>query len=231
MQLDELRTGWPEQLLTGQYTLRTYGGTLGGELLNDLGQMLTVGLHEPGNDRMLKVTVEGHPVLTVLNDRDGFPRRIKAVAEVPWLTLVKQPEVRTGPDLRTRVIGPLLQGQVSWWRRLRTSARGFREPPPPDVWDVLDDRLGRIVGRLSGPVDAPRGTRTVIFGADAWPAALLMADPHGRLTVVVDTLPAARIFRVHAGHRIDVSAAAGVGLDPRLVLACAMLQFAHLGNR
>ncbi|MBU2664010.1 hypothetical protein KOI35_10965 [Actinoplanes bogorensis] len=229
--IDELRTGWPEALLTGQYTLRTYGGTLGGEILDDLGQMFTVGLHRPGNDRLLKVTVDGHPVLTVLNDRDGVPPRIKAVAEVPWLSLVKRPDAQSRPDRRTMVFGPLLQSQLSWGTRLRRSVQAFRTPPPPDVWDVVDDRLGRVIGRLAGPVDEPPGTKRVIFRPDGWPAALLMEDPYGRLTIVVDTLAAARIFRVHAGHRIDVTTLTPTGLDPRLVLACAMLQFAYLSDK
>ncbi|MBM2614742.1 hypothetical protein JIG36_04130 [Actinoplanes sp. LDG1-06] len=235
MRIDELRAGWPEQLLTGQYTIRISGGTIGGEILDDLGKLFTLGLHEPGNDTQVQVIAGGTPVMTFRRDEgDG----IRAVADWPLLTLVEISGSRRPPGLLRQIFDPLTGTSLTWRSRLRTATRRARRARPvvPVVWDVHDNRLGRVIGRLTTPVGAPPGTLTVLLGEDGHPAAFLMDDPGRRvpprsLTFLSGGHPAAQVTRIRRGYQVDVAAAAAAGLDPRLVLAGVMLQFAHLSTR
>ncbi|MBU2664011.1 hypothetical protein KOI35_10970 [Actinoplanes bogorensis] len=224
--IDHLRTGWPEPMLTGQYAFVTSGGGLAGDLLSGFAGMVSAGLIEPGNPSFLRIAVDGKPLLAVVPGERG-PR---AVAREPWISLHEHPlPPRTEYRQFARVVGSLFLRRYDMRTRIRMSARELTRPTPVPrmAWDVFDDRLGEVIGQLTNGV----GARTVILGPDGRVVARLLQDPDGKspprlLTLVAGRQPVAHMTRAGRDtYRVDVSGIAAAGLDPRLVLACAMLQF------
>ncbi|MFI5492713.1 hypothetical protein [Actinoplanes sp. NPDC051859] len=251
MQLDHLRTGWPEQLLTGQYALRQ---SKGGVLLNVLAGLVvivTVNLYKPYPRNRLRVTVGDTAVMSVVEDFAGTwapaPAGPKAIADNPpgpLITLLAhaRPKDPTRPSTANRTIAGLFDRRQPFRSRLRHTAADLhhtwqnRPPPLTPTWDVLDNRLGVVIGRLTRPADDVPGSRTVIHDAQGRLVGQMEepstpTNPAPCITFTVAGRPVAQIRRRTRKHYlIDVTGAAPAGLDPRLVLACAIQRFVHLSQ-
>ncbi|MBU2664009.1 hypothetical protein KOI35_10960 [Actinoplanes bogorensis] len=233
MQLEALRTTWPEEVLTGQYFFQAYGPTT----TDDVISFLTDDLIDAGDDVRLRITDAGGRVL--MNVLRGRHPGIQAVGVRPaqtWITLLQhvRPPQGEEPFLLRRMRRQLTDRRRHWSSRIRRAAREFTadvhrlRPAPQLVWDVLDNRAGHVIGRLTVPIGVP-GARTAIHSATGGPAALLMVEG-GLLTVRIGERPVAQFMSAGPAHRVDVAGAVPAGLDPRLVLACALLEYARLST-
>ncbi|BCJ55140.1 hypothetical protein Asp14428_66150 [Actinoplanes sp. NBRC 14428] len=226
MAIDAQRDGWPEQVLTGRYTFgtrrRDYFAALPGEALSEL-----IGTDTgPGRDQ-LHVRVDGHSVMVVMRDRGGAWAPAPAGPKVcgierpgPLLSLVRRPRV--------------MAGWQSWFA--------------PRVSDVLDNRLGTIVGTLHTTGGVVRPARTVIAGPTgrvaghmtqpvlSWACQLPQLFVGFRMLRFTFTVDGRRVAHLrHSSRRwmkefrADVSRSGGL-LDPRLILACGVEQLARFSS-
>jgi len=226
MKIDELRGGWPEQILTGRYTFRTrrrdFLAAIPGGIVEELSGLDAT----PGNEQ-LHVRIDDRSVMVVMRDR----HRAWAPAPAgPKVCGIDQP-------------GPLL----SLLRRPRTGA-GSQSWLAPRVSDVLDNRLGMVIGTLHTTGGVVRPTRTVITDPDgrvagfmsqsllSWacqPPQSFMGFRMLRFTFTVEGRRVAHLRhssrRFAKEFRADVSRAGGL-LDPRLILACAIEQLAKFSS-
>ncbi|GID31668.1 hypothetical protein [Paractinoplanes brasiliensis] len=237
MQVDALRGGWPEEVLTGRYWFQTYGGTMADEVMSDVAGFLTLGLAEPETSTKLKITdASGRPMMSVRRRSAPGIQAIGTRRNEPWITLLQhKPQAQAQqPYLLRRMRAQLTDGRRTIRSRVRRAGREFTadwrriNPRPLQIWDILDNRMNRIIGRLAVPIDVP-SARWAIFGATGRPAAMLHVEP-GCLTVRVGARPVAQFVKIDRTHRVDVAGAGPAGLDPRLVLACALLEYAHLSD-
>lgn len=227
MMLDTLRHGWPEQILTGRYVFRTRRRDGFAGMLSEGLRIVSDDLVDVKDRRQLQIRIDNEPIMLVVRDTGGA-----------------RPQVPPGPKVYGRTHpGPL----ITLLRRPSTVA-GWRWWFEPDTYDVLDNRLGTIIGTVQNTGGFVRPTRTVIYDPSRRMAGcmveplrsfvfrwLLLGTGVGmlRLDFVVDGQRVARIrqvWRLWAREfRVDVSRAAGL-LDPRLVLACGVEEFRTLST-
>ncbi|BCJ51524.1 hypothetical protein Asp14428_29990 [Actinoplanes sp. NBRC 14428] len=221
MVIDALRRGWPEQILTGRYAFRTRRREgVAGALAEGL-RLVSDELLDAADTRQLQVLVGGRPVMVVMQDVRGA-----------WLPAPPGPKVcgidPVGPLL---TLLPVTEGNAGW-----------------RIADVLDNRLGRVIGTLETTGGFVRPVRTVILDPSRRVAGT-MTEPlasflfqwlqlgigwgRRRFTFRVDGRPVARIRQVSRlwarEFLVDVSEVGG-RLDPRLVLACGVERFHPLST-
>jgi len=211
VEIDMLRRGWPEQLLTGRYSFATYrrGGVL--QELIDWADLLTDGLIERHQKRELHLRADGRTVMIVLTGRyPHLPPGIKVCGGSP--------------------ASPLL---VLCQRR-EPRPRGLASFFAPAYYDIVDHRLGVAIGSLEATGGFVRPARTVIRDSSQRVTGRLV-QPLGALLscwlapgwntyrIVVGNVRVAQIGwtrrRRKGDYQVDVTGAAGL-LDPRLILAC-----------
>jgi hypothetical protein len=224
MMIDALRTGWPEQILTGRYAFRTRSRDGFASFLSTGLEIISDELIEVKTRHQLQIRIGNRPVMLV--QTTGYPWH-----EPPGLKVcgIAPP----GPLLTLLRHAPREPGR--WWSS------------EPQVRDVFDNRLATVIGTLETTGGFRRPTRTVIYDPQRrivgqmdetlvsfvcqW-LQLGQCRLRRRLNFTVDGRRVARIRQIaHVWHRefqVDVSPAAG-RLDPRLVLACALEQFARFG--
>lgn len=240
-QLQALRGGWPEAILTGRYTFRTRRRDTFENAVAELGEVVTAGLADTtSGPRTLEIRVAEGPVMVVVGDTGRIwpqvPPGLTACGlhpPGPLLTLLPHVDVPPGPGAPTRLLMSLFRPgtrrQESRYAGGRLRLFLFR----PRVRDVWDNRLGTVIGRLERPL-LPRRTvirdpagRVVATLHQPWVSLLFFPLP-ARFTITAGGRPVARIrerFRfLHHEFRVDVSGAAGL-IDPRLILAAGILQF------
>ena len=223
MMIDALREGWPEQILAGRYTFRTrrrdFFAAMPGGIIEEL-----TGLDAKPDNEQLHVRIDDRSVMVVMRDRH---RAWSPAPAGPKVCGIDQP-------------GPLL----SLLRRPRTGT-GWQSMLAPRVSDVLDNRLGTVIGTLRTTGGVIRPTRTVIADSAgrvvghmtqpllSWacqPPQSFMGFRMLRFTFTVEGRQVAYIRhssrRWAKEFRADVSRAPGL-LDPRLVLACGIEQLAR----
>jgi len=227
MMIETLRQGWPEQVLTGRYAFRTRRRDGFAGMLSEGARLISDDLIDPRDRRQLQIRVDNRPVMVVVQHAD--PNRSQA-PHGPKAWSIAPP-------------GPL----ITLLRRPGTAV-GWRAQFEPDTYDVLDNRLGTIIGTIANTGGFVRPTRTEIYdpsrrmvGSMVEPLRsfvcrwLLLGSGVGmlRLHFVVDGRRVARIrqvWRLWAREfRVDVASAAGL-LDPRLVLACGVEEFCRLST-
>ncbi|MBM2614743.1 hypothetical protein JIG36_04135 [Actinoplanes sp. LDG1-06] len=231
--MNDLRAGWPEEVLTGQYWFQRTGGTAAREVVS----FLTDDLLYPDNDTSLWTRAGDRIVMQVFRNQHPGIKAVRAGGSAPWLTLLQHVRSPQGeePYLLHRMRRQMSDKRYTFRSRLRRARREFTadmarlQPTPLQVWDVLDNRADRFLGRLTVPIGVP-GARTAIHGATGRTAAHLMAEGE-LLTVRTGARPVAQFTRVDNAYRVDVAGAAPAGLDPRLVLACALLRYARLSDK
>ncbi|MFI5496775.1 hypothetical protein [Actinoplanes sp. NPDC051859] len=222
MQSHLLRSGWPEQLLAGRYTLRAD--------------------RQVGTVRVLAGLID---IATITRDRAGAwapeppgPKVVAGDPASPLITLLAhvRPQLPAEPTTASDRLALLVDRRLAVRTRLRRSLSDLRHAyltrkPPVPTWDVLDNRFGLIVGRLTRPgADRPTDSRTFIKDLTGRTRAV-MVEPHGsgRILFLARKRPVAFIAQQHEEQLVDVTATSQAGLDPRLVLACAILRFAPAG--
>ena len=227
MQIDTLRRGWPEQILTGRYAFRTRRRDGFAWMVAEGFRIVSDELIDVTNNRQLQIRVDNRPVMVVVRDTGRF-----------W------PQVPPGP----KACGIEAPGPLLTLLPLTGTAVGWRSWFAPRTSDVLDNRLGIVIGTLSTTGGFLRPTRTVIFDSSRRAAGQMTESLFSfgcqwlqlsaglwmrRLTFTVDGRRVAQIrqrSRLWAREfRVDVSRAPG-SLDPRLVLACGIQQFATLSG-
>jgi len=208
-----LRRGWPEQVLTGRYSFATRrrDGLVQG--LFDAADLLTDGLIDPKRKRQLHLRVDGQPAMIVLTE--------------PYQQLPPGIKICGGSPLGALLV--LCQRQV---RHPSANSLLFE----PTCYDVVDHRLGAVIGSLEATGGFVRPARTVIYdssrqvvGRLTQPGTALIGQwllvGRNRYDVIVNGVRVARIRQVRRmwrrEYQVDVAAAAGL-LDPRLILACAL---------
>jgi len=213
-----LRRGWPEPVLTGRYSLATYLRNAALQRMYDGLDLLTDGLISKDPQRELHLWIDGQAVMIVLTGSyPGLPPGIKLCAGVPLAPLLV---------LRQRAVR-------------RSSRRASFFEFDPACYDVVDHRLGTVIGSLAATGGFVRPARTVIHdsagqvvGRLAQPSSALLGRwlPFGRnrYHVIAGAVRVALIQQAsrrsdHA-YEVDVTGPAGV-LDPRLILACALQKF------
>jgi hypothetical protein len=227
MMIDTLRRGWPEQILTGRYAFRTRRRDGFAGMLSEGVRLVSDDLVDPKERRHLQVRIDNRPVMVVVRNWNlAWPQAPQGptaggiTPPGPWITLLRRP------------------GTVVGWR-------GQFEP---DTYDVLDNRLGTVIGTIANTGGFVRPHRTTIYdpsrrsvGSMTEPLLsfvcrwLQLGAGMGmlRLDFAVDGRRVARIrqvWRLWAREfRVDVSGAAGL-LDPRLVLACGIEEFHRLST-
>jgi hypothetical protein len=227
MVVEALRRGWPEQILTGRYAFRTRRRDGLAWMMAEGLRLVSDDLIDVENSRQLQIRIDNRPVMVV----------VKNTGRV-W------PHVPPGPKAcGIDPPGPLLT--LLWFPR---TVGGWRAWLEPHTGDVLDNRLGAVIGTLATTGGFIRPRHTVIYDPSrrivghmresllsfvfSWlqlGAGLWMR----RLNFVVDGRRVARIRQVSRlwarEFRVDVT---GVGgrLDPRLVLACGIQEFAGLSS-
>ncbi|MEU7907578.1 hypothetical protein [Actinoplanes sp. NPDC049118] len=216
MHIDMLRRGWPEAVLTGRYSFATRrrDGLVQG--LFDAADVLTDGLIEKGRRDQLQLRIGGQPSMIVLTGAyPGYPPGIKictiSPAE-PMLVLCERQVDRP----------PSISGAFE-----------------PVCFDVVDHRLGVVIGTLETTGGFVRPARTVIHGPSGQvlgrltqPVTALIGRwllvGRSRYDITVDGVRVARVRQIRRlwayEYRVDLTAA-GL-LDPRLILAC-LLQKVH----
>ena len=221
VQIDILRGGWPEQILTGRYSFATRrrDGLVQG--LFDAVDLVTDGLIDKRRKRQLHIRIGGEPAMIVLKETyPHLPPGIKICNAAPVAALLVLCERNA--------------------YRPSSSVSLFE----PTRYDVVDHRLGAVIGMLEATGGFVRPARTVIHGSSGQvlahltqPVTALIGQwlliGRNRYDVTVDGVRVARIRQVRrlwAGeYQVDVSAAAGL-LDPRLILACALQKARDLGD-
>ncbi|MEV8508017.1 hypothetical protein AB0368_24805 [Actinoplanes sp. NPDC051475] len=224
MVIDALRRGWPEQILTGRYAFRTRRRDGFAAMLGSGVELLSDELIEPEKARQLHIRVDDRSVMVVMKD----PGRAWSPAPPgPKACGIDPP----GPLL---TLLPITGMQHSWFE--------------PRTCDVLDNRLGTIIGRLLTTGGFVRPARTVILDPTGRVAGHLAESLFSfvsqwlqigfgwglrRFTFRVEGRRVAHIRQVSRlwarEFRVDVSGAGG-SLDPRLVLACGVQQFSGLSS-
>ncbi|RSM64341.1 hypothetical protein DMB66_20810 [Actinoplanes sp. ATCC 53533] len=224
MQIDMLRRGWPEQILTGRYSFATRrrDGLVQG--LFEAVDLLTDGLIDKKRKRRLHLRIGGEPAMLVL--KETYPQS-------PHLP----------PGIKLCGASPVAALLVLCERRAYrpSSAVSLFEPYH---YDVVDHRLGVVIGTLEATGGFVRPARTVIYGPSqqvlgqlTQPVTALIGQwlliGRNRYDVTVNGVRVARIQQVRRiwvrEYQVDVSAAAGL-LDPRLILACALQKVRDLGD-
>jgi hypothetical protein len=221
VRIDMLRSGWPEQILTGRYSFATRrrDGLVQG--LFEAVDLLTDGLIDKKRKRQLHLRVGGEPAMIVLKEAyPHLPPGIKLCDASPvaaLLVLCERGAYRTSAS-------------VSLFE--------------PSRYDVVDHRLGAAIGMLEATGGFVRPARTVIYGSSqqvlgqlTQPVMALVGQwllfGRNRYDVTVNGVRVARIRQVRRlwvrEYQVDVSAAAGL-LDPRLILACALQKVRDLGD-
>jgi hypothetical protein len=217
VQIEVLRRGWPEQVLTGRYSFvtRERDGVVQG--LFDVADLLTDGLVDKRHPRQLHIRIAGRPVMMVLaKEYRQLPPGIKICSGSPVATLLVLRERQAPPP---------------------SSIASLFKP----VWhDVVDSRLGAVIGTLETTGGFVRPARTVIHdpsrrvvGHLTQPVTALIGQwlllGRNRYDVSVDGVRVARMQRIRRmwarEYEVEVTGAAGL-LDPRLILAC-VLQKVH----
>lgn len=204
-----LRRGWPEPLLTGRYTFTTRrrDGMVQG--LYEAVDLLTDGLIDKRRKRQLHIRFGAEPALIVLKEPyPQLPPGIKVCGGSPFGALLVLCE------------------------RPSASTSAFE----PAHYDVVDHRLGAVIGSLTATGGFVRPARTVIrdpsqrvLGHLTQPLTALIGlwllVGRSRYDITVDGVRVARIRQVRRlwtrTYHVDVAGAAGL-LDPRLILACAL---------
>jgi hypothetical protein len=212
VQIDILRRGWPEQVLTGRYTFATRrrDGLL--QRLFDTADILTDGLIEKERRDQLHLRIDEQPAMIVLTGAyQQLPPGIKICGLAPLSALLVLCERRENGGLFA-----------------------------PARYDVVDHRLGVVIGMLETTGGFVRPARTVIYddagqvrGVLTQPAATLagswLLGGRNRYDISVHGARVARVQQVRRWlrreYQVDVTRAAGA-IDPRLVLAC-VLQKVH----
>jgi hypothetical protein len=211
--IDMLRSGWPEEVLTGRYTFSTRrrDGLL--QALFDTADLLTDGLIEKSRRDRLHLRIGGKPTMVVL--AGDYPR-------LP-------------PGIKICGVSPLAALLVLRQRRSDRPAfgAGFFEP---DRYDAVDHRIGVAIGMLETTGGFVRPERTVIYDPSGRVVGLLTQSVSAligcwllvglnRYDVTVDGIRVARIQQAWRWwareYRVHLTPAAG-RLDPRLILACAL---------
>jgi len=218
VEIEMLRRGWPEQVLTGRYSIATYLRNAGLQRMYDGLDLLTDGLISKDPERELHLWIDGQAVMIVLKGAyPGLPLGIKLCAGVP--------------------LAPLL---VLHQREVRRSSRlAWLFNVDPACYDVFDCRLGAVIGSLAATGGFVRPARTVIHdssgqvvGRLTQPGPVLLRRwlqlGRNRYDVIVGGVRVAVIQqasrRSDRAYEVDVTGAAGL-LDPRLILACALQKF------
>ena len=123
-----------------------------------------------------------------------------------------------------------------------------RDTSVPPVADVIDSRRGMIIGRLERTRDALRPVRTRSSDGSGRVGAVMAESPlsyahkvnpafedHGSrsFTFRADGDPVGRMWQQHRWgcreYRVDARRAAG-RVDPLLILACGLQEFAHVAT-
>lgn len=221
VRIDMLRSGWPEQILTGRYSFATRRRDGLAQGLFDAVDLLTDGLIDKRRRRQLHLRIDGEPAMLVLTEQyERLPPGIKLCGAAPVAALLVLRE-----------------------RRAPQPARGGSAFVPAR-FDVVDHRLGAVIGMLAATGGFVRPARTVIHGPGGevlgqltQPVAALIGQwlliGRNSYDVSVGGVRVARIRQLRRlwvrEYRVDVSAAAGL-LDPRLILACALQKVHGLGD-
>jgi hypothetical protein len=220
--VDALRSGWPEQVISGTYMFRTRRRDRAYFWLNRFIEWISFGHIDPDDMYRLHIVI-------------GYRA---------WMTVVHQngdPYHHAPPGTKVCLIGsPTALLTLIWHTR-------FEGDESPRTWDVYDNRQDTVIGRLQKPHDGgattisdpagrvvgeaysvgAKGSLSRFFG---WPYPWSAQ----RFDVAVDDEPVATIRQrrrlSHYRYRVDVSGAAAAGLDPRLVLAVATRFLQHHGN-
>jgi hypothetical protein len=99
MTLDTLRTGWPEQILTGRYSFRTRSRDGFADILALGVRLVSDDLIEPNPRTMLHVRIGRKPVMLIVEDTSRTwpqaPHGPKVCSMSPWgplITLLRHPD-------------------------------------------------------------------------------------------------------------------------------------------
>src|SRR5690349_19918143 len=184
MQIDILRRGWPEQILTGRYSFATRrrDGLVQG--LFDAVDLLTDGLIDRRRKRQLHLRTGAEPTMVVLKETyPQLPPGVKICGVSPFavlLVLCERPAY--GPPSAASLFNP-------------------------DRYDIVDHRLGATIGTLEATGGFVRPARTVIHGPSgqvlgqltqplaAWLGQWLLVG-RNRYDVTVNGVRVARIQQV-----------------------------------
>jgi hypothetical protein len=207
--IDALRPGWPEQMLTGEYTFRTRRRDSVANTLFTGVEIVSDELIEMKSGPRLQIRVDDKPVMLVARGNAAGPTAYRLDPPEPLITLVKR---RDEPTITTYDVVDNRLGVVIG-RLVRTG--GFRRP----IRTVIHDATGQIAGSMVEPITS-FVWRWLLLGTDAGMR---------RLTITVNGLRVVRIrqvWRLWAKEfRVDLTRSAGL-IDPRLVLACGLQEFA-----
>ncbi|MBU2667515.1 hypothetical protein KOI35_28780 [Actinoplanes bogorensis] len=247
MQIDTLRSGWPEQILSGRYSFRTRRRDDLEEIFDNLIREISFDVADQRTEKQLHLRIGGRSVMAVLQHTGGFwphmPRGPKVYhldPPGPLLTLIQH-------DRPTRPMNPPsgLLGLVDRAAAVRTRSDWREVVSWTRSADVLDNRLDMVIGRIERTDGVFERSHTQIYDPSGRLVGLMRESVAStvrgwlpmntrleakRLTFTVDGRPVARIRqRFHFWYdefEFDVSRLAG-RLDPRLVLACGVQQLAH----
>jgi hypothetical protein len=217
VQIEMLRGGWPEEVLTGRYTFTTRRRDGFVQTLFDTAELLTDGLIEKDRRDQLHLRIGGKPSMVVLNgthpQAPQLPPGIKICAISPVEALLVLVE---GPRRQYPTAGAALFA--------------------PTRYDVVDHRLGAVIGTLETTGGFIRPARTVVYdpahrvvGQLTQPLTALLGQwllvGRNRFSVSVGGVRVARVRQTRRlwarEFRVDLTVASG-RLDPRLILACAL---------